>query len=137
MEENIKPVFEPGLITPQTVRSYQPVFSSSFIAHIENTRDTIEEKNELCQVVPLPNADVDYLRLTLASMTNQFIWSQDGELRRWLRNNRLDGFSEAVAKVPKDDAEKIAILNRIGEASFPAAAKLQEFMEQLEVSSAG
>ena len=137
MEENIKPVFEPGLITPQTVRSYQPVFSSSFIAHIENTRDTIEEKNELCQVVPLPNADVDYLRLTLASMTNQFIWSQDGELRRWLRNNRLDGFSEAVAKVPKDDAEKIAILNRIGDASFPAAAKLQEFMEQLEADAAG
>ncbi len=130
MEENIKPVFEPGVITPQTVRSYQPVFSASFIAHVEATRETLDEKNGLCPVVPLPNADVDYLRLTLASMVNQFTWSQDGELRRWLRGNRLDGFSEAVSQVGKDDEEKIAILNRIGESSFPAAAKLQEFIDQ-------
>ena len=31
----IKPVFEGSVITPQTVRSYQPVFSAAFIAHIE------------------------------------------------------------------------------------------------------
>ena len=31
----IKPIFAGDVITPQTVRSYQPVFSAAFIAHIE------------------------------------------------------------------------------------------------------
>ena len=43
-------VFDGDLITPQMVRSYQPVFSAAFIAHIEATRETEAEKNEYCKV---------------------------------------------------------------------------------------
>ena len=127
-----KPVFEDGLITPQTVRSYQPAFSAAFIAHIDATRETVEEKNHFCQVVPLPNADLDYLKLTSKFMINQFNWGQDPEIKGWLLANRLDGFSQTIAAVPKDDEAKIAILRKLGDNAFPAVAKLGEYIAEYE-----
>jgi len=125
-----KPIFEEKLITPQTVRSYQPVFSAAFIAHVEATYDEAE-KNKICGVVPLPNHDMDYLRLTAAFMMNQYQWSKNEEIRTWLLNNRLDGFSDLVQSVSKDDEEKMAILKRLRSNAMPAMAKLQQFLAQL------
>ncbi len=116
------------MITPQTVRGYQPVFSGAFIAHIEATRDTIEEKNRLCGVVPLPNTELDFLKLTSTFMVNQFNWSQDAELRQWLYNNRLDGFSQTVANVALDDDSKRAVLKKLRDNAFPAVAKLEQYI---------
>ena len=126
-----KPIFQGDLITPQTVRSYQPVFSASVIAHVEATRETEAEKNQLCGVVPLPNHDTDWIRLMIPFMMNQYQWSRDPELRAWLETNRLDGFSSLVRSVPEDDQEKRAILKRLRDASMPAMAKLQQFAAEL------
>tara|TARA_B100000780_G_scaffold275523_1_gene242283 strand:+ start:160 stop:1557 length:1398 start_codon:yes stop_codon:yes gene_type:complete len=125
----MKPVFEDKLITPQTVRSYQPVFSAAFIAHVEATYPE-EEKNKLCRVVPLPNTDLDWLRLTAAFMMNQTTWSRKEELRTWLYNNRLDGFSRLVQSVKKDDHEKLAILDKMRSHSQAAMAKLQLYLAE-------
>jgi len=69
----IVPVFQGDLIVPQTVRSYQPVFSAAFIAHIEASYDADDDvnKNNICGVVPLPNHDTDYIRFTAGFMMNQ------------------------------------------------------------------
>lgn len=128
----MKPIFSGDTITPQMVRSYQPVFSAAFIAHIEATHNDEAEKNRLCRVVPLPNHDTDYIRFTAAFMMNQYNWGQNKELRQWLLNNRLDGFSKLVAGISKDDTEKQAIMKRLRDNSFPAMTKLQEFMGQLD-----
>lgn len=126
----MKPIFEGDLITPQTVRSYQPVFSAAFIAHVE-TAYPEEVKNKLCNVVPLPNSDMDWLRLTAAFMMNQHIWSQDEGLRKWLFENRLDGFAKLVHSVKPDDAEKMQILGRLRGNSQAAMAKLQGYLAQV------
>ncbi len=128
----IKPIFEETLITPQTVRSYQPVFSAAFVAHVEATRDTVEEKNRLCEVVPLPNVDLDYLRFTSKFMVNQFNWGQDPEIRAWLLVNRLDGFSQTVANVANDDRPKRAVMKKLSDNAFPAVAKLEEYLAESE-----
>ena len=128
----LKPIFDGTLITPQMVRSYQPVFSAAFIAHIEATRETEVEKNHLCSVVSLPNHDTDYLRFTAAFMMNQYNWSQDRELRNWLLNNRLDGFSQLAKSITPDDTQKTAIMERLRINSFPAMAKLQSYLAQLD-----
>lgn len=128
----MKPIFEGNLITPQMVRSYQPVFSAAFIAHIEATREDDAEKNRLCGVVPLPNHDTDYLRFTAAFMMNQYNWGQDKEIRNWLLGNRLDGFSKLAKSITVDDTEKMAIMERLRANSFPAMAKLQDFLTQLD-----
>ncbi|WP_371397503.1 NAD(P)/FAD-dependent oxidoreductase [Fretibacter rubidus] len=127
----IKPIFDGHVITPQMVRSYQPVFSAAFIAHIEATYDDETEKNRLCGVVPLPNHDTDYLRFTAAFMMNQYNWGQDKALRKWLRGNRLDGFSDMVASIAPEDTDKIAVMTRIKDNSFPAMGKLQAFLAAL------
>jgi hypothetical protein len=97
----MKPIFNGSLITPQTVRSYQPVFSAAFIAHIEANYEGDEKKNELCTVVPLPNRDTDWIRMMAALMTNQYTWSQDPKIGEWLVNNRLDAVSKMVRNVEK------------------------------------
>ena len=115
----------------QTVRTVQPVFSAAFIAHIDLTRDTEEEKNRLCQVVPLPNHATDWIRMQSAFMMNQFNWSQEKDLRQWLRQNRLDGYSKMVSAIQEDETEKLAIMNKLRENSVPSVMKLQEYMAEI------
>lgn len=114
------PVFEGDNICVQTVRSYQPVFSAAFIAHIEANYDNNEIKNDICGLVPLPNHDTDWLTGMAAQMKNQYRWAQEPGLRDWLISNRLDGFTALVT--PSDDTtpEEYAVLGRMKEA-VPAA----------------
>jgi hypothetical protein len=130
----IKPVFAGDVITPQTVRSYQPVFSAAFIAHIELAYPE-EAKNKICNVVPLPNTLIDWLRLTAAFMMNQYVWSQDENLRKWLLGNRLDGFSQLMRSVKEDDTEKQAIVKRLRANAQPAMGKLQQYLAQAQAKS--
>jgi hypothetical protein len=130
----IKPIFADNVITPQTVRSYQPVFSSAFIAHIELAYPE-EVKNKICNVVPLPNTLIDWLRLTAAFMLNQYMWSQDENLRKWLLENRLDGFSQLMRSVKEDDTEKQAIVKRLRANAQPAMGKLQQYLAQAQANA--
>lgn len=132
LNTEIKPIFDGKVITPQMVRSYQPVFSAAFIAHVHATYDDEKKKNELCGVVPVPNTDRDFFRFTAANMMNQYNWGQDKALRAWLKGNRLDGFSKLVSGIDPDDRHKRAIMQRIKDHAFPAIMKLQEFNKQLD-----
>ena len=107
------PVFSDEKITLQTIRIIQPVFSASLIAHIEAAYQNDQQKNALSQIVPLPNKATDWLTVNAAFMRNQYIWSQDKSLQKWLYCSRLDGFSKLVADIAKDDIEKQAILMRL------------------------
>lgn len=129
MEE--RPIFDGDTLYLQTVRTVQPVFSAAFIAHIELTRDTEEEKNRLCQIVPLPNHDTDWLRMQAAFMMNQYTWSQEKDLREWMLNNRLDGYSQMVANVDPEDKEKMDILRSMRDNAMPAVMKLQNYIAEL------
>jgi len=125
-----KPVFDGDTITPQTVRSYQPVFSASMIAHVEAAYDDEAEKNRLCTVVPLPNSIADFLPMTAAMMMNQYNWGQDDGLRTWMLENRLDGFSKMIANIKPEEADKIAVMKKLRDNAMPAMAKLQQFMAE-------
>ena len=127
-----KTIFKDGVITPQTVRPYQPVFSASVIAYVEAHYPDDKAKNKLCQVVPLPNHDTDWVPMMAMQMVNQFTWSQDKALRTWIRNNRLDGFGKLIRNIDRNDAEKMALLKRLRDHAMPAMAKLQQFMVERE-----
>jgi hypothetical protein len=131
-EHEMRPIFEKGLITPQTVRSYQPVFSASVIAFVEAHYEDDTAKNNLCQVVLLPNHDTDWIRMLSAQLGNQFTWSQDKKLRNWLVNNRLNGFGSLVKNVDKKDEMKMGLLKRMRNASMPALMKLEQFITELD-----
>lgn len=122
------PVFKPGRITLQTVRAFQPTFSASLIAHVEASDRSLTEKNALTSVVPLPNGLDDFVRMQAAHMMNQAIWGQDRELMRWIRTNRLDGFSQMVSDADKSDPKVVEILGKFQKYAVPAVMKLQSYM---------
>jgi hypothetical protein len=127
----ISPIFTDNTITLQTVRAYQPVFSASFIAHIELTYADIKKKNSLCRVVPLPNHDYDWIELTYKNMMNQYFWSKQPGLRKWLQNNRLDGFMKMVSEVKFYELDKLKVLNRMRKAAKPAISKLKVYQARV------
>jgi hypothetical protein len=127
----IKPVFSGSIITPQPVRGAQMVFSAAFIAHVEAAYSEEQLKNELCQVVPLPDHDTDWITMLSGTMRNQQRWRRDPELTKWLYHNRLDGFSNLVANISKEDDELQAILQRFRTSIKPAMIKLSQFVSEL------
>lgn len=125
------PVFQPDRIVPQTIRSIQPVFSAALIAHIELHYDSDDEKNRLAQVVPIPNHATDWIPMNAAAMTNQYFWSQEPNIKEWLLDHRLDGFSRLLREAPKDDEAKQDILRRLRENTPVAVAKLHQYTHEL------
>ena len=127
----IRPIFEGNLITPQTVRAYQPVFSASIIAYVEAKYSDEAIQNKLCGVVQLPNKHTDWIPMMESQMVNQFNWSQDKQFRRWMRENRLDGFAKMIRNATKNDGSRMAILKRLRGNLMPAMVKLQQFTKEL------
>lgn len=127
MDRGVQTVFEGDVITPQTIRPYQPVFSAAAIAHIELNYDNLDDKNRLCGLVPLPNDDTDFLFFTSAALMNQYQWSQEPDLQKWITRNRLDGASSLLATLSPDDKEKWAVVDRIKRNGPAAVAKLQQY----------
>ena len=145
----VVPIFGGDRITLQTVRTCQQVFSAAFIAHIEAAYDDPDVKNRLCTVVPHPDTDVDWLRVTLASTLNAIQWRQDPGLTAWLNDARLDGFSR-TGRYPTarnrsangpvgDGADEVAssggvlgATRRLLASSGPAVENLQALLSQAE-----
>ncbi|MEM7220421.1 MAG: NAD(P)-binding protein [Pseudomonadota bacterium] len=124
----VVPIFEPGKLTLQSVRTCQQVFSAAFIAHVEAAYDDDTERNRLCTVVPHPSTDGDFLRTALGNMHNTFVWSADEGLQAWLMNARLDGFSSSDGGAPSAEAGEL--LARVAASAPQAAENLQRFIAQ-------
>jgi len=129
-----KPIFEGNLITPQAVRSYQPVFSAALIAHVEATYETEQQKNGICNVVILPNHVTDWVKMAASNMMNQYIWSRDDNMRTWLYHNRLDGFTRLSQNVKPDETEKLAVIQRMKTTAMPAMENLKKLIAQVAVA---
>jgi NAD(P)-binding Rossmann-like domain len=120
------PIFQDGLITPQLVRVPQPAFSAALVAYVEVHYDDDAAKNALCRTVPFPETLAHYIPANIVNMMNQFTWSQDKTLSRWIRNSRLDGFGKVIAAVDPGDTEKIELLTRFRTSAMAAMVNLQK-----------
>ena len=127
----IRKVFEDGLITLQTVRTCQQVFSAAFIGHVEIAYSGDEVKNDFCSVVPHPDDSLDWVRTTRDNTLNVIKWNADPELKEWLARSRLDGFSGA-GRVARRSAHQSELLRRLIEATPGALSKLQGYMKEAD-----
>ena len=125
-----KPVFQAQLITPQMVRTCQPTFSAALIAHIELSVPDEARRNQLTSVPPLPHGLNEFLHLTIVNLMNQYLWSREVELRNWILNCRLDGFSKTIAAARPDDETKQSILKKFREFTPQAVGNLHTLMAQ-------
>jgi hypothetical protein len=119
------PIFQGAKITPQFVRTVQPTFSAALLAFIETNMKDDAQKNQLCSVIPLPDQPVHYLAMMAASMSNQYQWSKNEAIRRWINSTRLDAFSAMARNVKPFETDKLALLERYGKNVGLAAEKLK------------
>jgi hypothetical protein len=87
------PVYSPGAITLQSVRTCQPAFSASVIAHVEAMDVDDSIRNEYCGPVPHPTVPIDWLTMSLAFNRNQLRWFDDPQMMQWLNRARLNAVS--------------------------------------------
>jgi hypothetical protein len=118
------PVFGPDHITLQTVRGPTPTFSAALTAWVEAHIDDDARKNALCTPLIFPNTTRDYPQAELANLRIQAVWATEPDLRRWIRDSRLDGFGKVVDAVKLDETDKMDVIGRLREAIGPAVANL-------------
>jgi len=122
------PVFDGNRITAQMVRTFQPTFSAALIAYLEVHLDDEVEKNQLCHPIPMPGEPIHWLTMMAVNMANQQKWSKNKDIRNWVAQSRLDGFSALARAVKPDDLEKVSILQRYAASAGSAAANLQKLL---------
>lgn len=123
-----EPIFQPGRILPQLVRAPLVTFSSAVSAYVEAHYETDAQKNALCTPVPFPKNPAGWITAMLVGMQNQMAWSQDKNLRNWMREGRLDGFGKMTSSVRPDEAEKMAILGDLKHYSMAAAGNAKKLL---------
>lgn len=125
------PIWSGDRITPQWVRSFGTVFSAALVAHVEATFSDDAEKNAMCSPIVPPTLATDWLRMLDVSMKNQLRWMQHPELRKWLGESRLNALFNGLNRIRPEETEKIALIQRYGQALKPAAARLSELIATL------
>ncbi len=123
-----RPIFDGNRLILQSVRTCQQVFSAALIAFVETRQDSDPIKNELCQVIPHPDSDLDWLRCTLQNTLNSAHWSDDEQLSQWLSTCRLDVASSTLIGV--DPSRVAPTLERARAAVGPALDKLRELLAE-------
>jgi hypothetical protein len=129
-----RPVFEPGLITLQAIRSCQPAFSAALAGYVEASRHDDAEKNRLCPPNPYPDAAADWIPTTCISLRAQDLWLRDPDLTKWLDRARLNpasGMRDHLAEPRMRSA-----LDRLFANTEQAINNLDRFLAQAQRASA-
>jgi hypothetical protein len=100
-------VFDADRISLQTVRTCQPAFSASVIAHVEAAYPDDDTRNAFCGPVPYPHEPTDWLRMMLAFNKNQLQWFSDPDMMAWVEEARLNVLHHVTADVSERAREKI------------------------------
>jgi len=124
----MQPVFQPGKVVLQVVRMPLPTFSAALIAYVEARYESDERKNTLCATTPFPENPLGFARAMLVNIRNQFQWSQDKDLRNWIRESRLDGFGKMIAGIDKGDTEKMALLATLRSNTVAATVNIPQLL---------
>jgi hypothetical protein len=120
------PVFSPGHLTLQSVRTCQPAFSAAVTARVEAMDVDDDVKNDYLWPVPHPTNPIDWLTMSLAFNHNQLRWFEDPELMHWLNRARLN----AVSHMQSGDEDARAGVAAIAPRLRAANAKLETLLAQ-------
>ncbi|MGZ8762473.1 MAG: NAD(P)-binding protein [Acidimicrobiia bacterium] len=122
------PIFEPGRITLQQIRTCQPTFNAAVIAFAEACKGDDVEKNRLCPTNPYPTAAVDWITATSISQRAESTWFADPEVMGWMERSRLNaarGIGDHMGEPRMQSA-----LARFTANSEPAVANLEQLLPQ-------
>jgi hypothetical protein len=85
-----RPIFEPGRITLQQIRTCQPTFNAAVVGFVEAAKGDDETRNGLCPPNPYPTAAIDWLSGSVISQGAERGWMADPDMGPWLERSRLN-----------------------------------------------
>ena len=130
-----KPVFAGDRITLQMLRYPQFTFSAALIAFLEATLQTDEEKNRFSAALRIPDTVEQYLAQLVADGSNRDACNRHPAVRAWASASRTEGFRRILQTVKPTDTEKVAILNRLRDASKAVEQNLPRLLATLDATA--
>ncbi len=124
-----RPIFEPGRITLQQVRTCQPTFNAALLAFVESTGRDDVHKNRVCPPNPYPDAATDWIGAGAISGRAQDAWLREPDLVEWLGHCRLDavrGLGDHLTEPRVQSALALYANN-----AEPAAANLEALLTRI------
>src|SRR5262249_22637905 len=85
-----QPIFAPGSIVLQSVRTGLVPFNAALVAFVEAHRSDDDEKNRLCPPNPYPSDALDWARTLLLHTNADRAWSKQPDIVAWLETARLN-----------------------------------------------
>jgi hypothetical protein len=86
----VRPVFESGRITIQSLMGGFTTFNAALIGFIEATGRDDTGKNRLCPPTPQPGRPTDWIRAFAGALRTSTIQSAEPEVAAWLSRSRLN-----------------------------------------------
>ena len=121
-----RPIFEPGRITLQQVRSCQPTFNAALVAFVESMQHDDAGKNRLCPPNPYPDKATDWISNIAIQTRSQGAWFEDPEIMAWMECSRLNA-ARGIGDHMSDPQMQSAFARMITNTE-PAVANLQKFL---------
>lgn len=118
------PVFNGDRITLQMIRFPQITFSSAMIAYLETRFESDQEKNRFAAPIEVDETVEGFVRGQVNDFANRMNANTDPDLRKWVLESRLDGFTRMAVEADRNDEAKMAILKELRTASMAAAMNL-------------
>jgi len=126
-----RPVFAGHRITLQMVRIPQLPFSAALVGFLEATLQSDEEKNRFVAPIRIADTVEEYIEQLVPDMANRDACNRHPEVRRWIASSRTDGFTRLMRDVQPTDADKLAILGRLRDATKAAVKNLPRLLATL------
>ncbi|WP_022892899.1 NAD(P)-binding protein [Agromyces subbeticus] len=118
------PIWAPGTITLQPVRSGFPCFGAALTGYVEATRRDDDEKNRLCPPSPYPDSMVAWARMTVVGARNATSFGAEPDIASWASQVATN-----PARIPPDverSAQLDDALGRLQTHAKPGIARLAE-----------
>ena len=100
------PTFAAGRITLQTVGGQVVPFNAALVGFVEAHRGDDAQKNRLCPTTRYADTPLDWVRIKLADLAAERIWSKEADSPAWLRRSRLYPGRNVRVHADKDEVKQ-------------------------------
>jgi len=130
-----RPIFEPGRVTLQQVRTCQPTFNAALLGFLEASRgDDDAEANRFAPPNPYPLWATDWIPGLYRQQRANAEWDSDREVRRWVEGTRLNAARGIRAHIDEPRAQEA--FGRLVTNLEPAMANLERWTGELAAQAA-
>jgi hypothetical protein len=120
------PVWRPGLVTLQPIRTGFPCFGAALVGYVEATRDEDGEKNRLCPPSPYGNSLAEWVRMVVLGSRAAMAFSSASDIKDWSSRVALD-----PARIPPDYAGSEALDDARARLATHAASGLSNLVTMM------